>query len=129
MPLPYHGRFSADKNYPTCQPEPAGLPLRAALEAWLVSALEADALPGNAEPGAFSHGFLVNGVDVNVTAIETPGSVSIAFPTGKAGDPAVIGDRQTLRRSARYREVRWSVREKEELTLLLSVSSRDSLRS
>jgi hypothetical protein len=91
VPLPYHGRFSADKEYPNYQLEPAGLPLRAALEAWLVSELKAEALPGNAEPDAFSHGFLINGVEVNVMAIDTPGYVSIAFPTGKSGDPAVIG--------------------------------------
>jgi hypothetical protein len=91
VPLPYHGRFSADKDYPNYQLEPAGRPLRAALEAWLVSELHAEALPGNAEPDAFSHGYLINGVEVTVMAIDTPGYVSVAFPTGKSGDPAVIG--------------------------------------
>ena len=91
MPLAYHGQFSADTDYPNYQLEPAGPPLRAALEAWLVSELQAEALPGNAEPDAFSHSFLINGVEVNVMVIDTPGYVSIAFPTGKSGDPAVIG--------------------------------------
>ncbi len=67
VPLPYRGEYSNENDYSHYQLEPAGAALRVALEEWLVSALKAEALPGNG-PDEFSHGFLVNGVEVSVMA-------------------------------------------------------------
>jgi hypothetical protein len=89
VPLPYRGEFSNENDYANYQWEPAGQPLRAALEEWLVAALKAEPRPGN-QPDAFSHTFVVDGVEINVMASDGSDYVSIAFPTGVEGDPAII---------------------------------------
>ena len=89
VPLPYHGQFSNENDYPNYQLEPAGAALRKALEAWLVTELKAVELPGN-EPDEFSHAFSVDGVEIDVMFSEGSDYVSISFPTGKAGDAKVI---------------------------------------
>lgn len=89
VPLPYRGEYSNENDYPHYQLEPAGRALRVALEEWLVSALKAEALPGNG-PDEFSHGYLVNGIEVSVMASEDSDYVSIAMPTGATDTTGLI---------------------------------------
>jgi hypothetical protein len=89
VPLPYHGEFSIENDYTSYKLEPAGAALRKALEEWLVAEAKAVELPGNT-PDEFSHAYSVDGVDIDVMFFDGSDYVSIAFPTGKPGDPKVI---------------------------------------
>lgn len=88
-PLPYRGEYSNENEYPHFKLQPAGEPLRAAIETWLVEELKAEAMPGN-QPGAFSHTFRVDGEAIAVMTSEGSTYVSIAMPTGTKDTTGII---------------------------------------
>lgn len=87
--------YSNENDYSHVKLEPAGEPLRAAIEKWLVDELKAEARPGN-QPGAFIHTFRVDGEDITVTFSDGSDDVSLSMPTGvtdKTGLIRRIGER------------------------------------
>jgi hypothetical protein len=88
-PLPYRGEYSNVNDYSHFKLEPAGKPLRAAIEEWLVDELKAEARPGN-QPGAFSHTFRVDGEDINVMFSDGSDYVSLAMPAGETDKTGLI---------------------------------------
>jgi hypothetical protein len=88
-PLPYRGKYSNENDYSNFRMEPAGEPLRAAIEAWLVDELKAEALPGN-QPGHFTHAFRVNSDEIHVMSSNDAGYVSIGMPTGVKDTTGII---------------------------------------